>query len=46
MVHQCLQLPVPFKTLEYLGKSSQKEVRITARYLIATMAEQLSPHLD
>ena len=46
LIHQTLQLPVPFKSLEYLAKSNQKEVRVTARYLIATMAEQLTPHLD
>ena len=45
-VHEALQLPVPFKNLEYLTKSGQKEVRVNARHLLAVMAELLTPHLD
>jgi hypothetical protein len=45
-IHQVLQLPVPFRTLEYLARSGQKDVRIVARRLLAEMAEKLTPHLD
>lgn len=46
LIHEALGLPAPFKNLEYLAKSQEQDIRIPAKYLLATLAEKLTPHLD